>query len=67
MKTDSWILKGMICYSKTKDELAVLENGYLICCQGILQGVYPVIPEEFRTLPLTDYGDALIFPGMAEV
>ncbi len=67
MKTDSWILKGMICYSKTKDELAVLENGYLICCQGILQGVYPVIPEEFRTLPLTDYGDALIFPGMADL
>ena len=67
MKTNSWIVKGMICYSKTKDELAVMENGYLVCCQGILQGVYPAIPEKFSSLPLTDYKDALIFPGMTDL
>ena len=65
--TNSWILKGMICYSKSKEELSVMENGYLVCCQGICQGVFPSIPEEFKSLPLTDYQDALIFPGMTDL
>lgn len=67
MKTNSWILKGNICYSKSKKELSVTEQGYLVCCQGISQGVFREIPEKFQGLPVTDYGDALIFPGMTDL
>ena len=67
MKNNSWILKGNICYSKSEKELSVTEQGYLVCCQGISQGVFRQIPEKFRGLPVTDYGDALIFPGMTDL
>lgn len=67
MRENSWILRGMICYSKSPRELAVMEHGYLVCCEGISQGVFPEIPEKFKGLPVTDYGDALIFPGMTDL
>lgn len=67
MKSNSWILKGNICYSKSQKELSVVEQGYLVCCQGIVKGVFRQIPEKFRGLPVTDYGEALIFPGMTDL
>lgn len=67
MKENSFILKGNICYSKTKDELAVMDQGYLVCCQGISQGVYPVLPEKYQNLPVIDYHDMLIIPGMCDL
>lgn len=67
MHETSFILKGNICYSETKDRLSVTDHGYLVCCQGISQGVYPVIPEAFRNLPVVDYQDLLIIPGMTDL
>ncbi len=67
MREHSWILKGNIVYSKSQTELSVTEQGYLVCCQGICQGVFEQIPEQFKGLPVTDYGDALIIPGMTDL
>ena len=43
------------------------DQGYLVCCQGLSKGVYPVLPEEYRNLPVTDYQDMLIVPGMTDL
>lgn len=67
MHKNSFLLKGNICYSETKDRLSVTEQGYLICCEGISRGVYPVIPDEYQNLPVKDYGDCLIIPGMTDL
>ena len=67
MKENSFILKGNICYSDTKDRFISVDQGYLVCCQGISQGVYSVLPEEYQNLPITDYGDHLIIPGMTDL
>lgn len=67
MREDSFVLKGNICYAKTKDQLSVTDQGYLVCCQGLSKGVYPVLPEEYRNLPVTDYQDMLIVPGMTDL
>lgn len=67
MKNGTFILKGNICYSETKNSLVCLDQGYLVCCQGISQGVYPVLPEEYKDLPITDYGDKLIIPGLVDL
>ena len=67
MREHSFILKGNICYSETKNHLSVTEQGYLVCCEGISRGVYPVIPDEYRNLPVKDYGDRLIIPGMTDL
>ena len=61
------ILKGNICYSRTPQEPAILERGYLVCKNGISKGAFPQIPEEFREYPITDYGDSLIIPGLCDL
>ena len=54
MREHSFILKGNICYSEMKNRLSVTEQGYLVCREGISRGVYPVIPDEYRNLPVKD-------------
>ncbi len=67
MEHHSFILKGNICYAENKDYLSVIDNGYLVCCQGISRGVYPCLPEKSQTLPVIDYHDMLIIPGMTDL
>lgn len=67
MEQNSFILKGNICYTETKDQFSITDQGYLVCCQGICQGVYPVIPEKYQNLPVVDYKDMLIIPGMTDL
>ncbi len=67
MREDSYVLKGNICYADTKDHVTMMDQGYLVCCQGITQGVYPVLPEEYKNLPVTDYQELLIIPGMVDL
>lgn len=64
---NTFILKGNIIYSETKNTLSVTEQGYLVCCKGISRGVYSVIPEKYQNLPVIDYGDHLIIPGMTDL
>ena len=63
----NFIIKGDICYSKTKTELSYQKDGYLICSEGISQGVFKEIPEEFRDFPVRDYSGMLIIPGMTDL
>nr|WP_300823038.1 amidohydrolase family protein [uncultured Schaedlerella sp.] len=67
MHEHSFILKGNLCYSETKDRLSVTEQGYLVCCEGISRGVFPVIPDKYQNLPVKDYGDRLIIPGITDL
>ena len=45
-----FILKGNICYSKNKKELATLKDSYVICVDGKSKGVYTEIPDEYKKL-----------------
>ena len=67
MNENSFIIRGNICYTETKEQLSVTDRGYLVCCKGISRGVYPVIPDEYRDLPVRDYGDRLVIPGMTDL
>ena len=62
-----FVLKGNICYSESYDNLVTCENGYLVCVDGKSCGVFEALPEEYTALPVTDYGDALIFPGLIDL
>ena len=61
------ILKGTICYSTSPTELVVRENAYAVCVNGGSQGVFEEIPAEFDQLPVLDYGDRLIVPGLVDL
>lgn len=63
----SFVLKGHICYSETPKQLITCENGYVVCVDGKSHGVYEVLPAEYAVLPVIDYGDKLIFPGLVDL
>ena len=63
----SFVLKGNICYSKSYDEIATYEDSYLVCVDGKSCGVFKELPKEYLSLPVTDYGDNLIFPGLVDL
>lgn len=62
-----FVIKGHICYSKTAKELEIAENSYLVCINGKSAGVYPALPAQYRSLPVSDYGNRLIIPGMVDL
>ena len=64
---NSFVVKGNICHTKNSKELDLHENAYVVCVDGLSKGVFDVLPEEYTTLPLYNYGDALVFPGMVDL
>lgn len=67
MLTDTFALKGTICYSISPQELSITPNSYLICSQGKCAGIFPMLPEKYRGIPCTDYKDDLIIPGLTDL
>lgn len=63
----SLILKGTICYSKTREHMVTAERSYLVCENGICQGVFEEIPQQWSHLPVEDWGDCLIVPGLIDL
>ena len=63
----SFVIKGNICQTKNPKELDLHEHAFVVCVDGISKGIFDILPLEFTNLPLYDYGDALIFPGMIDL
>ena len=62
-----FVIKGNICQTKTPKSLNLHENAYVVCVDGVSKGVFEKLPQEYASLPLYDYGDKLIFPGMVDL
>lgn len=67
MSRNTFALKGTICWSKGSRELAIMENGFLICEDGVSAGVWQELPERFAGIPCTDVSGALIVPGLTDL
>ena len=63
----NFVIKGNICQTNSAMALDLHENAYAVCIDGVSKGIFRVLPEEYANLPLHDYGDALIFPGMVDL
>ena len=64
---NSFVIKGNICQTKNPKALDLHERAFVVCVDGFSKGVFKDLPEEYASLPLYDYGDALIFPGMVDM
>ena len=62
-----FVIKGHLCQTKNPKELDLHENAYVVCIDGVSKGIFDVLPEEYAELPLVDYGDALVLPGMVDL
>ncbi len=67
MKKDSFALYGDICWSNEEKKLCFAQDSYVICEDGSCAGVYPVLPERYRELPVREHRGKLILPGMADL
>ena len=63
----SFVIKGNICQTVNPKELDLHEKAFAVCVNGVSKGVFDTLPEEYAALPLYDFGDALIFPGMVDL
>lgn len=64
---DAFILKGNIIYSENPTTLSVHPESYAVCVDGVSMGVFPEIPARYAALPVRDYGDSLIVPGLVDL
>lgn len=67
MGMNVFALKGDICYSKSLTELETMEQGFLVCKEGRVEGVYQELPEEYKGILVKDYGNQLIIPGLSDL
>jgi len=67
MKNESFVIHGDICWSKNPNSLETIQGAFLVCMEGKSAGVYPVLPPQYTALPLYDYKDKLIIPGLVDL
>ena len=61
------ILHGNLIHAPSFGTLETIPNGYLVLEDGIVQGIYPTLPEQYAACPVTDYGGGLIMPSFADL
>ena len=66
-KTDLRALRGQIVYSESSNKLKICEHGYLVYEANKIEGVYPILPEEYEGILVEDYGDRIIVPGFVDL
>lgn len=66
-KDNITILKGNIVYTKTKEEFIIAKNSYLVAVGNCIKGIFEKLPEEFKEVPVRDYKDNLIVPGLVDL
>ena len=67
MEKNIFALKGDICYSKNLKELQTMEQGLLVCKEGMVEGVFQELPIEYKDIEVKDYGKKLIIPGLVDL
>lgn len=67
MNGQNFVLKGNVIWSENASTLACVKGGYLVCKDGVCQGVFETLEDEFKALPVKDYGDNLIIPGLVDL
>ncbi len=61
------ILKGNIVSAPALGELDITEQGYLVAEDGVITGVFPELPPQYRNAAVEDWGDCLILQSLADL
>ena len=67
MNESVFILRGDICCSRSLTELTVQKDGYVVCRDGISEGIYERLPDRYKDCPVRDTKGALILPGLVDL
>ena len=61
------LYRGDIVYAPSADRLAVYEKSYIAVEDGKIEGIYPVVPEQYKNLECRDFGRGLIIPAFSDL
>ena len=61
------LIFGNFIQSRDQNALAFDPQHYLLVEDGLCKGLFPTLPEALRPLPVDDFGDRLIIPGMTDL
>lgn len=61
------ILHGTIVHTPTKDVFDCHPDSYLISGDGKVTGIFQELPEKYKNVPVLDYGNSLILPGLCDM
>lgn len=61
------VCKGQLCFSTGPETRQSIPDGFLVCTDGICRGAFSTLPEAYRDLPLLDFGNRLILPGLVDL
>lgn len=67
MEKNTFLLKGNFVYAPSPDRIEAMENGFLVCDNGKSSGIFQQLPERYVGLPVKDFGDCMILPGMVDL
>lgn len=61
------ILKGNIIHTPDSSKLSCHPNSYLVAEDDQIAGIFRELPEKYADVPVSDYGDRLIIPGLCDM
>lgn len=61
------IYQGDIVYAVSKEKLQIHEKSCIVLENGIVEGIYPEIPDKYKGVPVKDYGRKLIIPAFSDL
>lgn len=61
------ILHGTIVHTPTKEVFDCHPDSYLISEGGKVTGIFQELPEKYKNVPVLDYGNSLILPGLCDM
>lgn len=67
MDKKAFALKGDIIYSRNADELDITKDGWLVCEQGQVAGVFDTLPTRYAGIPVEDFSGKIIIPGLVDM
>ncbi len=60
-------LKGNLVYTEVPGKLTARRDAYLVCSGSQVTGVFDALPPAMTDIPVTDFGDQLIIPGLVDL
>lgn len=61
------IIKGNIISAEKIGEIKITEKGYLVAKDGIIEGIFKELPEEYKNEKVEDYGNKLVFQAFSDM
>ena len=58
---------GDILYSEDRNSLKTFEKSYIVVKDGMVEGIYDSIPQQYADAPVTDHGRGVIIPAFSDL